>query len=254
MVSAPFCIYTVDMAYSIIGITTYQGKNEEGYPIVALQRAYVNSLVQAGSVPILIPPSLPRESQLALLDRLDGILFSGGGDIATDRYRGEPNARINNVDLERDSFEFSILDSILHMGKPFLGICRGFQMINIGLGGTLYTDIEDQKPGAIKHDYYPNYPRTYLAHKIEVKQGTHLAEILGETNLSVNSLHHQGAKDLPAGLVQSAWAPDGLVEAVELPNHPFGLAVQWHPEWLTDQPIMRRLFSALVEATNNVHA
>jgi putative glutamine amidotransferase len=254
MVSAPFCIYNVEMAYPIIGVTSYQGKNEEGYPIVALQRAYINSLEQAGSVPILIPPSLARESLLALLDRLNGVLFSGGGDIAADRYGGERHARINNVDLERDSIELSILDSMMQMGKPFLGICRGFQMINTWLGGTLYTDIEDQKQGALKHDYYPNYPRTYLAHKVEVKQGTRLAEILGETNLSVNSLHHQGANDVPAGLVQSAWAPDGLVEAVELPDHPFGLAVQWHPEWLTDQPSMRRLFSALVEAANNANA
>jgi putative glutamine amidotransferase len=154
------------------------------------------------------------------------------------------------VDLERDSIELSLLDSFINTGKPFLGICRGFQMINIGLGGTLYTDIEDQKPGALKHDYYPNYPRTYLAHKVEVKGGTRLAKILGETDILVNSLHHQGAKDLPAGLIQSAWAPDGLVESVELPDHPFGLAVQWHPEWLMDQPIMGRLFSALVEAAN----
>ncbi len=238
------------MAYPIIGVTTYQGKNEESFPIMALQRAYVNSLLQAGSVPLLIPASLPHEMHLELLNRLDGILFSGGGDIAIDRFRGEQHPRIRNVDLERDSIELSLLDSFINTGKPFLGICRGFQMINIGLGGTLYTDIEDQKPGALKHDYYPNYPRTYLAHKVEVKGGTRLAKILGETDILVNSLRHQGAKDLPAGLIQSAWAPDGLVESVELPDHPFGLAVQWHPEWLMDQPIMGRLFSALVEAAN----
>jgi putative glutamine amidotransferase len=238
------------MIYPFIGVTTYQGKNEEGFPIMALQRAYVDSLVQAGSVPVLIPSNISREMHLGLLNRLDGILFTGGGDIAIERFKGEPHPRISNVDPERDLIELSFLESFLKDKKPFLGICRGFQLINVGLGGTLFTDIEDQKPGALKHDYYPEYPRSYLAHKVEVKNGTRLAKILGETDISVNSLHHQGAKDLPDELIQSAHAPDGLVEAVELADHPFGLAVQWHPEWLKDQPVMRRLFRAFVEAAS----
>ncbi|MGA2504845.1 MAG: gamma-glutamyl-gamma-aminobutyrate hydrolase family protein [Anaerolineales bacterium] len=238
------------MTPPIIGVTTYQGKNEEGFPISALQRAYVDCLCQAGAVPILILTSLPYESLLPLLNRLDGILFTGGGDIAIDRFGGTLHPRINNVDPERDSIELSLLASSIKIIKPFLGICRGFQLINVGMGGTLFTDIEDQKPGAVKHDYYPDYPRNYLAHNIEVKKGTRLEKILGKTDISVNSLHHQGAKDIPVSLIQSAFAPDGLVEAVELPDHPFGIAVQWHPEWLTNQPSMRRLFRALVEAAN----
>ena len=114
----------------------------------------------------------------------------------------------------------------------------------------LFTDIENQMPGAIKHDYYPQYPRTYLAHEVEVSGGTNLARILGETKVHVNSLHHQGVKDISASLKQSAFSSDGLVEAFELRSHPFGIAVQWHPEWLKDQPGMRSLFKALVEAAN----
>jgi putative glutamine amidotransferase len=116
------------------------------------------------------------------------------------------------------------------------------------LGGTLYTHIGDQFPGALRHDWYPDIPRTYLAHPVRVEEGSRIGEIVGEPLLQVNSLHHQGIKYLSPGLRAVAFAPDGIVEAVELPEHPFGLAVQWHPEWLTDQDSMRRLFSAFVEA------
>jgi putative glutamine amidotransferase len=238
------------MTYPVIGVTTYQGKNDEGFPIMAVQRAYVEALVQAGGLPLLIPPSLNDGTYKELIGRLDGILFTGGGDIAIDRFGGEQHPRIGSIDVERDSLELSFLNSLINDEKPFLGICRGFQVINVALGGSLYTDIEDQMPGALKHDYYPDYPRSYLAHKVVVESRTRLAKILGKEDLSVNSLHHQGAKDIPAGLKPTAFAPDGLVEAVELPNHPFGLAVQWHPECLTNQPAMQQLFRAFVEAAD----
>ena len=239
------------MTYPIIGVTTYQGKNNRNLPIVALLRAYVDALVEAGGLPLLIPSSLTDETSRALYRRLDGIMLTGGGDIALDRFSGEPDPMVDGVDAERDSIELSLLDNLVHDEKPFLGICRGFQVINVGLGGTLYTHIEDQMPNALKHDYYPDFPRTYLAHKVKVEDGTRLMNILGETDLSVNSLHHQGAKDIPAALRPAAYAPDGLVEAIELPNHPFGIAVQWHPEWLTDQTATRRLFRAFVEAAGS---
>jgi putative glutamine amidotransferase len=252
MCSAPFyIIHGEDMAYPIIGITTYQGKNDDGLPIVALLRAYINALIQAGGMPVLIPSNLPEETHRDFCLRLDGILFTGGGDIAIENSNSEPHQRISGVDTERDAIEFSLLDIYVQDKLPFLGICRGLQVINVGLGGTLFTHIEDQMPSHLKHDYHPNYPRTFLAHKVKVDGGTHLAKILGETDLSVNSLHHQGAKDIPADLKVAAYAPDGLIEAVELPNHPFGIAVQWHPEWLTDQPAMSRLFRAFVEAASS---
>jgi putative glutamine amidotransferase len=239
------------MKRPIIGVTTYQGENDKHLPLVAVLRAYVDALVQAGGVPVLIPSSLAEESIHALSERLDGILFTGGGDIALDRFNGTSHPRVYGVEPERDALELSLLNSSVRDGKPFLGICRGFQVINVGLGGTLYTHIDDQMPGARRHDYYPDFPRSYLAHKVIVESGTRLAEILGEIDLSVNSLHHQGAKDVPAVLKVAARAPDGLVEAIELPGHPFGVAVQWHPEWLTDQPSTQRLFRAFVEAAGS---
>lgn len=238
------------MADPLIGVTTYQGKNAQGYAIFGLLRAYIDALVQAGGIPVLIPASLKEEAAHCLFLRLDGILFTGGGDIAVDRFNGVSHPRVDGVDKERDSIELALLRTFIEGKKPFLGICRGFQLITVGLGGTLYTHIEDQKPGAQRHDYYPDFPRNYLAHNVKLENGSHLRNIFTENIISVNSLHHQGAKDIPGALNATAFAPDGLVEAVELPDHPFGVAVQWHPEWLTDQASTRRLFRSFVEAAS----
>ncbi len=116
--------------------------------------------------------------------------------------------------------------------------------------GTLYTDIQDQFPNALKHDYDLYLQRQYLAHPVRVEGNSRLASILGQTILQVNSLHHQGLKVLATSLNPTACSPDGLVEAVEIPGHRFGLAVQWHPEWLTDQLANRRLFRAFIEAAS----
>ena len=238
------------MADPIIGVTTYQGTNAQGHAILALLRAYVDALVQAGGIPVLIPSSLKEEAAHALFLRLDGILFTGGGDIAVDRFDGQAHPRVDGVDEERDSIELALLKNFTEGKKPFFGICRGFQLITVGLGGTLYTHIEDQKPGAQRHDYYPDFPRNFLAHKVKLENGSLLRKIFTEDEIAVNSLHHQGAKEIPELLTATAFAPDGLVEAVELPDHPFGVAVQWHPEWLTDQASTRRLFRSFVAAAS----
>jgi putative glutamine amidotransferase len=155
---------------------------------------------------------------------------------------------VGELDPERDTLEIPLLRFVVAQEKPFLGICRGLQVTNVALGGTLYTHIEDQYPGALKHDWYPDIPRDTLAHPVRVEEGSRMAEILGEPLLQVNSLHHQGIKDLAPTLKAAAYAPDGMIEAVEMPGHRFGLAVQWHPEWLTDQEPMRKLFRAFVQA------
>jgi len=236
------------MSSPVIGLTTYNGINKYGHPIVALMEKYIRAVNEAGGVPVLIPSGITGEAVTALFDRLDGILLTGGGDIAIDRFNGEPHARVEGVESERDTLELTLVQTAAESGKPFLGICRGFQMVNVALGGTLYTHIQDQLPGAIKHDYDSDSQRQYLAHTIKVEKGSALAGILNEAVINVNSLHHQGAKDLAPALTPAAYAPDELVEALELPGHPFGMAVQWHPEWLTDQPVTRRLFGAFVEA------
>ena len=232
----------------VIGLTTNHGKNEYGLPNINLLRAYVSATLGAGGTPVLIPSELPETSRRELFDRLNGILFTGGGDIACERFDGVPHPRVDGVDADRDDIEYALLQLAAREGKPFLGICRGFQVINTVLGGTLFTHIEDQKPNAVKHDYYPNWPRNHIAHLVTVEKGSRLADILGATEIQVNSLHHQGADKISPSLTVVAQAPDGLVEGLELPDHPFGFGVQWHPEWLADRPETRRLFKAFVNA------
>jgi putative glutamine amidotransferase len=218
-----------------------------------VQQTYTNAIIQAGGAPVLIPSDLPESGWRELFNRLDGILFTGGGDIAIEYFNGTPHPAVAGVDDARDAIELGLARIAAEDGKPFFGICRGLQVANVALGGTLYTDISAQVPNALIHDYPgPDSleARTFLAHPVRVEEGSRLAHILAEPMLHVNSLHHQGIKDLAPGLEAVAYAPDGIIEAVELPGHPFGLAVQWHPEWLTDQEPIRWLFRAFVAASS----
>jgi putative glutamine amidotransferase len=231
----------------LIGITTYQSTNIHGHPTVVLMQSYVHAVMQAGGVPVLIPSMIAEDGWDALYSRVDGILFSGGGDIGLEFSPGDPHPRINDVELNRDTVEFKLIQASASDGKPLLGICRGCQVLNVALGGTLYTHIPDQLPGALDHAY-PGNKRTVLVHDVKLEEGTRIADVMGEPILKVNSLHHQGLKDIATSLRVAGYAPDGLVEAVELPDHPFGIGVQWHPEWLNDQEPTRNLFRKFVEA------
>jgi putative glutamine amidotransferase len=235
----------------VIGVTTSFGKNKQGLPTIYLLRAYVEALLESDGAPLLIPSDLTSEGLKAVYDRLDGVLFTGGGDIALHYFRGEPNPHVLEVEGERDQTEFDLLRASISSGKAFLGICRGLQVINVGLGGTLFSHISDQLPGAVQHDYSLGHPRTYLAHRVTIESGSRLSRILGESSLPVNSLHHQGVNEIAPGLKAAGFAPDGLLEALELPDHPYGLAVQWHPEWLRGQAATQRLFRSFVEAAAN---
>ena len=231
----------------LIGITTNQSKSVYGHPTVMLMQSYINAVAQAGGVPVLIPSMIAEDGWDVVYSRLDGILFSGGGDIGLENSPGEPHPRIDDVDLARDSIELKMVQAAASDGKPFLGICRGCQVMNVALGGTLYTHLADQLPKALDHSY-PGNMRTTLVHDVRIEEGTYFAEIFDDPIIKVNSLHHQGLKDIPPSIRVAGHAPDGLVEAVELPDHPFGLAVQWHPEWLTDQKSTRNLFRNFVQA------
>jgi putative glutamine amidotransferase len=231
----------------LIGITTNQSHNVYWQPTITLMQSYVNAVTQAGGVPVLIPSLIEEDGWDAVYSRLDGILFSGGGDISLEHFSGQPHPRIDDVDLARDSIELNFVNAAASDGKPFLGICRGCQVVNVALGGTLFTHIPDQLPDALDHDY-PGNKRTILVHEVKIEEGTYIAEIYGEPFIRVNSLHHQGLKDIAPSLRVAGHASDGLVEAIELPDHRFGLAVQWHPEWLTDQEPTRKLFRKFIEA------
>lgn len=237
---------------SIIGITARTAPVPPSNLLSTMvQQAYTNAILEAGGTPVLLPAGIPENGWKELFQRLDGILFPGGPDIAIERFNGIPHPAVYGVDEARDTLELGLARLAADEGKPFLGICRGIQVVNVALGGTLYTHIPDQHPNALQHEYSgeDGIPaRTALTHTVRIEADSHLSKILAESVLNVNSLHHQGIKLMAPTLKAVAFAPDGLVEAVEIPEHPFAIAVQWHPEWLTDQEPIRRLFKAFVDA------
>src|SRR5512143_42331 len=176
------------MSRPLIGISARNGHDLDGHATVVLQHSYITAVAAAGAIAIPIPSNLPEDVLYDLYQKLYGILFSGGGDIALDYFDGVAHPRIDGVDLLRDSTELALLKAAAQDGKAMLGICRGAQLINVGLGGTLYTHIPDQVPGALDHDY-PGHLRRYLVHPVNLDEVSRSAEIFGETLLHVNSLH-----------------------------------------------------------------
>jgi len=236
------------MSLPLIGITAGHSKNPHGLPIIHLLRTYVDSTIAAGGVPVIIPSELSEKGWRLLYTKLDGVIFSGGADIDPQLFGGEPHPAIYGIDSERDALEIHLIHHMADDNKPFLAICRGFQVLNVALGGTLYTHVSDQIPNSAQHDTPSDQPRDSHAHDIQIMEDSRLAEILNKPILSVNSWHHQGVKDISSRLKVTAHSPDGLVEGMELEDHPFGIAVQWHPEWMPEDASMKNLFKAFVDA------
>ncbi len=166
-------------------------------------------------------------------------------------YGHPDHSSIDGIDPDRDKVELKIIAHAIQKGLPLMGICRGLQIINVALGGDLYADILEQHTQALKHQFYPDFPREYLAHEVSIEQASMLANVFPDARVPVNSLHHQGVRNLAPGLKPAAFAPDGIIEAFEITGHPFGLAVQWHPENLQEHENMRDLFRIFVEASMN---
>ena len=215
-------------------------------------RSYVEAVAAAGGIPLLIPLGLADEDLPAILRRVDGLILPGGGDIDPANYRGTDHVELRGVDEDRDRVEISLAREAVKTGKPFLAICRGHQVLNVALGGTMWEDLASQMPDSIRHDYYGNGARTDRPHTVQVRKYSRLADILNSEEIPVNSLHHQGLRDLAPELLVSATAPDGLVEGVEIEGHPFAIGVQWHPENLVEiDPAMHNLFVSSDRASVN---
>lgn len=236
------------MTGPVIGVTTYRNQNALGFSQYSASENYIQSLINAGAYPVMIPSGLKEEAIDTLLPRLDGLMFTGGGDIHPRYYGAEDHPLVSEVDTERDHMEFYLLQKSLHKKLPLLGICRGFQLINVGLGGSLYEDIQAQNAEFLKHDYFPDWPRTHLAHQVSLEPGNRLAQIFGASQIEVNSLHHQAVRQISDRLEVLGKAPDGILEAFQIRDYPYGIAVQWHPEWMQDDPKMQALFRSFVEA------
>ncbi|HSO27440.1 MAG TPA: gamma-glutamyl-gamma-aminobutyrate hydrolase family protein [Anaerolineales bacterium] len=241
------------MAQPIIGLTSGRHTSRDNVRIAGASEAYVQAVLQAGAIPLLIPLGLPAAAVDRLAAQMDGLLFTGGGDVEPSRYQSRPHPLVDSVDSDRDEIEIRLLRQAVERRLPFLGICRGLQVINVALGGSLYEDLLDQCPGALKHQHFDDHPRDYLAHPVQVTPESRLGQVLQQDSLAVNSLHHQGIRQLAPNLTATAWAPDGVIEAVEISALPFGVAVQWHPEWLPGDAGMRRLFAAFVEQAQTKH-
>lgn len=244
------------MRRPVIGIPmqTLVGVLGERQPMWSIGQRYLEALVRAGGIPWPIPAmSGELETIRSIFSRLDGLLLTGGSDIEPQRYGESPRPECGATDPARDAVELELVLLALDANRPVLAICRGLQMLNVACGGTLYQDIPTQVPAALKHDYTArqgHLDRTGAPHDVAIKPGSRLARLLGTSITAVNSIHHQAIKDLGQNLVATAFATDGIIEAIEQPDKHFVLGVQWHPEELLEtQPIMARLFDAFIQAS-----
>ena len=234
------------MSRPVIGITV-DSEEPGGYskfPWLALRRNYCQAVVNAGGLPMMLPHE-PDQAD-AYLERLDGLLVSGGNfDVDPAMFGAASRHPTVRTKDRRTAFELAITRGALSADMPVLGICGGQQLLHVVLGGALVQHIPDEVEAALAHEQ-PN-PRDQPGHTVEILDGTRLREIVGVAELEVNSAHHQAAKDAPAGVVVNAIAPDGVIEGIEAPGKRFCLGVQWHPEFeLSDGD--KRLFAAFVDA------
>ena len=197
-------------------------------------------MASAGGVPVFVPLGLESAVLRSLFSRLDGILLSGGGDV-NPAHKGE------EIEHLRDQLELTLARLAIESPKPILGICRGLQVLNVAHGGTLIRDIATEWPGALDHQGHDN-ESAELVHGVGVELGSLLYTLTRSRHLSVNSSHHQAVKEIAPGWRVAAQAEDRVIEALELPGHPFALGVQWHPERLLNRSESRALFAGLTRA------
>ncbi len=236
----------------IIGVPTMDDHDAAGMHAnrFSNNQSYIRAVEVAGAVPILIPHLESPEALRRIYDMLDGILLSGGVDVHPRFYGQEPHPALDPSDVGMDRTETVMLPWALEDDLPILGICRGEQVLNVVMGGTLIQDIYTQYPTTIDHrESFKRRIRDYLAHDIVVEENSRLRQFTGEDRVWVNTSHHQSVDRVAPGLVATAWAPDGIIEGVESREHRFLMAVQCHPEEMwRNHGWARRLFSAFVEA------
>jgi putative glutamine amidotransferase len=212
----------------------------EGRERVTLNTTYVRALESAGLVPLAVPTMLSADRAGAALAAVRGLVLTGGEDVAPDRYGAMPHPRLGEVDPVRDAAELALITAARARGLPILAICRGIQILNVALGGTLYQDLQSERPSSVPHSDETS------RHAVRGEAGSLLERTLGTRTASVNSRHHQAIRDLAPGLKAVAWADDGVIEGAEPAdtNASWIVAVQWHPEDLTE----RALFDGFAQA------
>ncbi|MHB8874007.1 MAG: gamma-glutamyl-gamma-aminobutyrate hydrolase family protein [Myxococcaceae bacterium] len=231
-----------------IGITPDRGQthHEHPVPLYELKAAYADAVLKAGGLPFVLPYSEEPACLEAYLDRVSGLLISGGGfDIPPAAYGEPPKEGLGPTNPPRTAFESALVHAALARNLPVLGICGGMQLLNVVLGGTLHQDIPRELPSARGH--MQSHDRSQPHHPIDAKDGTFLGELLGRGQLMVNSTHHQAVKKPGEKVVVSAMSSDGVIEGIEAPSYAFAVGVQWHPEMLLHSvPVHLGLYKALV--------
>lgn len=239
----------------LIGVTTSEVRwssssaathGEPAQREMVLGLRYLEAIEEAGGVPMVIPP-LGSALVEAVVEGLAGVCLSGGPDIHPTAYGAEPHPELGPTEAALDGFELDLLGAAERRGLPVLAICRGAQLVNVAGGGTLHQHLPDQVGDLVQHRQ--SVPARVPTHTVGVTPGSRLGEIVGSGVLEVNSFHHQSVRDLADGLVATAWAPDGTVEAFEGTDGRFLVGVQWHAEGLTDLARHAALFQAFVGAS-----
>ena len=222
----------------VVGITTYITQARWSYwdlEAALIPSDYVNALDRAGARPLLVPPT--TEGVEETLEILDGIVFTGGSDIDPELYGEDPHPQTFGIHRQRDDAELALLNGALERDMPFLGICRGIQVLNVALGGDLYQHL----PEVVGHEGHKHDPPgEFLEHEVAIEPGTQLERVLGPRT-RVMSHHHQGLRRVGDGLVEAAHAEDGSLEAIEVPGRRFAVGVLWHPEAGADMAIFEAL-------------
>ena len=210
----------------IIGLIPLYDDEKESYWMLP---GYMKALEACGALPIMLPLTIDRAEMDACFSLCDGILMTGGHDVDPSVYHEEAKASCGVSCSRRDQMESYLFDRCYREDKPVLGICRGIQLMNALLGGTLYQDLPTEHPSGVNH--HQQHPYDAPVHAVTLTPGSPLQQLLGQQTLAVNSLHHQAIRALAPGLAAMAVSEDGLVEAVCLPGKKFVWAVQWHPEF-----------------------
>ena len=233
------------MKKTVIGLTPAHNTDTQD---LSMRPTYLKALTAAGALPLILPLSLSPEDCRQLARSLDGFVFTGGPDPHPFLFGEETHSCCGNVSAQRDSMELSLMKAVMETGKPILGICRGIQILNIGLGGTIYQDLSLRPEKSLNHMQL-SLDRSDVCHRLSISNSSLLRKICGET-MDVNSFHHQCINTLGDTLKTAAIAPDGVIEAVESSVFPFAVGVQWHPECMyhVSEP-MKNLFLLFVRAS-----
>ena len=235
-------------ALPLIGLPTLAIPPGPKPPRFGINQSYVRALVAAGCAPVLIPILDDDDRLRAIYERLDGIVFPGGADVAPEAYGEEPIDNVNVVEAPRDRTELTLARWAYADDLPTLGICRGQQVLNVALGGSLYQDLRHQGVTQVEHSDADGRARTALVHRVRLDPESRLAQLIDETSVEVNSLHHQAVKTVAPPLRATGTSEDGVIESLESNDRRFLIAVQWHPEEVDQLAWVQRLFGGFAAA------